>query len=126
MSLEKKVRILTENVMFLRKDAENKNNIINQLLSIIQNGLNRSIDTNTSDHISDSDYNINVSEYNEDVSIYNQSCQSESKYKSIPNNSFNRYVISQNNSREEFNDYITQSVSACDMMIHYMRILSRC
>ena len=41
VSLEEKVRMLTENVMFLRKDAENKNNIINQLLSVIQNGLNR-------------------------------------------------------------------------------------
>ena len=106
VSLEKKVGMLTENVMFLRKDAENKN-IINQLLSIIQNGRNRSTDTNTADHISDSEYNINVSEYNEDVSIYNQSYQSESKYKSTPNNSFKRYVISQNNPREEFNDYIT-------------------
>ena len=34
VSLEEKVRMLTENVMFLRKEAENKNNIINQLLSI--------------------------------------------------------------------------------------------
>ena len=113
VSLEEKVRMLTENVMFLHKEAENKNNIINQLLSIIQNGINRT-NTNTSDNISDSEYNINVSEYNEDVSIYNQSYQSESKYKSTPNNLFNRYAISQNNPREEFNDYITQSVSVCD------------
>ena len=110
VNLEEKVRMLTENVVFLRKEAENKNNIINQLLSIIQNGLNRSTDTNASDNISDSEYNINVSEYNEDVSIYNQSYQSESKYKSTPNNSFNRYAISQNNHREEFNDYIIHKV----------------
>ena len=82
--------------MFLRKEAENKNNIINQLLSIIQNGLNRSTDTNTSDHISNSEYDINVSEYNEDVSIDNQSYQSESKYKSTPNNSSHRIIPEKN------------------------------
>ena len=69
--LEEKVQILMDDINFLRRDAESKNNIINQLTQIIKNRIDIPVQTNETSE-SDSATNVNIGNSNSDVSNYNQ------------------------------------------------------
>ena len=69
--LEEKVQILMDDIKFLRRDAESKNNIINQLTQIIKNRIDIPVQTNETSE-SESATNVNIGNSNSDVSNYNQ------------------------------------------------------
>ena len=88
--LDEKIRMLTEDINFLRRDAESKNNIISQLTQIIANGGDIRMRTNKHSDSSDAAYNINVSGYNSEVSKYNRENEDNHNGPVLQNDSVNK------------------------------------